>query len=72
MLFEIQFLRRVAGHSEPEQVDVPDARASDIQAARNLAMTLWQDSARENGAEGYRIIEDGALEVFIWWDPDVI
>jgi len=72
MVFEIQFLRRVPGQSQPQQIAVPETKASDLQAAKNLAMTLWKDSARDIGAEGYRIIEDGELEVYIWWGPDVV
>jgi len=72
MLFEVQFLRRHPGQAEPERLEVPDAKASDLQAAKNLAMTLWQDLARDAGAEGYRIVEDGELEVYIWWSPDVV
>ena len=69
MVYSIQFLRHVDGHTEPEVMDIECAQASDLHAAQNLAVSVWQETARAMGAGGYRVVENSQGDVFIWWAP---
>ena len=70
MIYSIQFLRHVDGCTEPDVMDIACAQASDLHAAQNLAVSVWQETARAMGADGYRIVESSEGDVFIWWAPE--
>jgi hypothetical protein len=69
-MYQIEFVRRVAGRAAPEVLQRANMDASTLESVKDQARVLFGTTRRVNQAEGYQIVESGGPVVFQWYDGD--
>jgi hypothetical protein len=71
MMYQIEFIRRVAGRIAPEILQRANMEATSLEVVKNQARAMFDATRHVNPeAEGYQIVENGSSVVYQWNSDD--
>jgi hypothetical protein len=69
-MYQIEFVRRVAGRATPEVLQRTNMESESLAAVKGNARILFDSTRHINPAQGYQIVENGGRVVFQWYNGE--